>query len=217
MAFTHRSTLRRTRNSSSRAADSGRDGERLPRRHRILSSWGIYPVFVLTLPSKGTRRASSFSSELSPEALKLHPPPASCSKKTDFPLGGQEGLAQPFPDLPTSCLSWVSILSALISPPPFIHYTQYTHTTHAHTPHTPSAPSTHTTPFQSCGPSVLPTLRSSLSTARSQAQVQSLAPLFRETPPRGDTSMSPERSRAQERGQGTLTSLWKTKVTYPAK
>ena len=84
-------------------------------------------------------------------------------------------------------------------------------------PHTPSAPSTHTTPFQSCGPSVLPTLRSSLSTARSQAQVQSLAPLFRETPPRGDTSMSPERSRAQERGQGTLTSLWKTKVTYPAK
>lgn len=57
----------------------------------------------------------------------------------------------------------------------------------------------------------------SLSTARSQAWVQSLTPLFRETPPRGDTSMSPERSRAQERGQGTLTSLWKTKVTYPAK
>ena len=107
-------------------------------------------------------------------------------------------------------------------------------------PHTPSAPPTHTTPFRSCGPSALPTLRSpcpqpgakhgsvlwslcppyspvSLSTARSQAWVQSLTPLFRETPPRGDTSMSPERSRAQERGQGTLTSLWKTKVTYPAK
>lgn len=57
----------------------------------------------------------------------------------------------------------------------------------------------------------------SLSTARSQARVQSLTPLFRETPPRGDTSMSPERSWAQERGQGTLTSLWKTKVTHPAK
>ena len=55
---------------------------------------------------------------------------------------------------------------------------------HSHThPHTPSSPLTRTTPFRSCGLSALPTLLSSLSTARGQSHVQSLAPLFRQHHP----------------------------------
>lgn len=123
----------------------GHDGERLPRYYGILSSWDIYPMFVLILPSEGTRRrTNSFSSELSPEVSRLHPPPAtSCSKKMNFPLGGQRKdfhkLA--FPDLPTSRIICLSVLSPLISPSRIhslnthAHHTR-THTTRAHT-HTP--------------------------------------------------------------------------------